>query len=88
MPIIAFSYVVVKWGSADQAIQEAQLLFVFFHFREDNALFLIVHVSVELLYGRSIDEGKCIVDISLPDSWDDGSRLEHCVFKPFHEDVG
>ncbi len=67
--------------SANQPNEEGQFLFVFFLFRKDNTLFLIIAVGMELWYGRSIEEDKCIVNISPPHSWGDGSRLQRYVFK-------
>ncbi len=53
-----------------------------------SSSFVKIMLRMELWYGRSIEEDKCIIGISPPDSWDDGSRLEHCVSIPFNEDFG
>ncbi len=51
-----------------------------------NFLFLLIDLGMEFCF--FFDENECVVDISPLDSRGDGSRPEHCVFIPFHEDVG
>ncbi len=51
------------------------LFVVFFFFRIDNALFLLIDMGMELWNGSVTDEKKCIIDISPPHSSVAGAGL-------------